>query len=73
MGRVAKSGAWIHILDEISGAHRVISRTLPKHNLNNKKLSPIEKLSFLVPDEMAEVSSTLTPDSDFYALSFLKP
>jgi ubiquinone/menaquinone biosynthesis C-methylase UbiE len=73
MARVAKPNTRIHILDEISGANRVISRTQNKHNPKQKNLSPVEAMAFLVPERMNAISSQTIPESDFYSLSFKKP
>lgn len=73
MARVAKPNTRIHILDEISGAHRVVSRLSSTIVSSQKNLSPVEKMIFLVPKIMKNISSKTIPNTHFYVLSFKKP
>jgi ubiquinone/menaquinone biosynthesis C-methylase UbiE len=73
MARVAKPNTRIHILDEISGAGRVISRLLNLSPASPKYFSPVENMKLLVPKNMKDVSSKPIPKTHFYTLSFKKP
>ena len=73
MARVAKPGTNIHIIDEIGGAIRTLSR-LPAHEKYSKdKQTAVNGIKRLIPQSMEDVSSSMIEDTDFYALSFKKP
>jgi len=73
MARVAIPGTTIHIIDEIGGAVRTLSR-LPAHKKYSKdKEAALEGIRRLAPQGMMEVSSQMIEKTDFYALSFTKP
>lgn len=73
MARVATPGAFIHIIDEVSGAVRTLSR-LPAHKQYAiDKKAAIEGIQRLAPQGMVNVTSQIIDKTDFYALSFLKP
>jgi len=73
MARVAQAGSSVHIIDEISGAVRTLSR-LPAHQHYAKdKHSAVEGMKRLAPQSMLKVSSQIIENTDFYALSFEKP
>lgn len=73
MARVAHPGSSIHIIDEIGGAVRTLSR-LPAHQqYAQDKQSAVEGMKRLAPQSMVNVTSTIIDNTDFYALSFEKP
>ncbi len=73
MARVAKPGTRVHIIDEVGGAVRTLSR-LPAHKKYGKdNHTAIEGIRRLVPKSMQDVTSKVIENTDFYALSFLKP
>ena len=73
MARVAHPGSSIHIIDEIGGAVRTLSR-LPAHKQYAKdKQTAVEGMKRLAPQSMVNITSTIIENTDFYALSFEKP
>jgi ubiquinone/menaquinone biosynthesis C-methylase UbiE/uncharacterized protein YbaR (Trm112 family) len=73
MARVALPGTTVHIIDEIGGAVRTLSR-LPAHTKYAKdKETALEGIKRLAPQGMMDVSSHIIEKTDFYALSFKKP
>ena len=73
MARVASPGASIHIVDEIGGAIRTLSR-LPAHQkYAADQQSALEGIKRLAPQGMLDIRSQIIEKTDFYALSFQKP
>ncbi|MDH3944409.1 MAG: methyltransferase domain-containing protein [Anaerolineae bacterium] len=73
MGRVAKPGATVTILDEAASAWRTLKR-MPAHAAYAKdRASAIEELPRFVPQGMQGVKAEVLPSGEFYLLSFRKP
>jgi len=73
MARVALPGTTIHIIDEVGGAMRTLSR-LPAHQkYSQDKETAVEGIKRLAPQSMLKITSQIIENTDFYALSFQKP
>jgi len=73
MARVAKPGAWVHIIDEEREAPPVLKRSRICLDSTASKKTATKYLPRLVPKNMVDVLSQKIPNSDFYALTFRKP
>jgi len=73
MARVAKPGAWVHVIDEVRGASAVLKRSRIYLESAASKKTATKYLPRLVPKKMINVLSQRIPNSDFYALTFRKP
>ncbi len=73
MGRVAKPGSRVLILDEASGARRTLRR-LPAHaKYAANAAAAVAAMMRLVPQSMQSVQSEILPASEYYRLEFAKP
>ncbi|MDH5507924.1 MAG: methyltransferase domain-containing protein [Anaerolineae bacterium] len=73
MARVAKPGARIVIIDEVSGARRMLKR-MPAHaRYAQDSSSAIKAMPRLVPHSMTQISSSPIANGQFYSLIFSKP
>ncbi len=73
MARTAKSGTIIHILDEISGAMRMLKK-MPAHaKYADQPERTIKAVPRLVPHSMQSIESGPIDNSNFYFLRFVKP
>ena len=72
MSRVARPGAFIHIIDEVRGAIRTLHK-MPAHRKYATPDKIIEGMKRLIPHSMVNVQSQAIPGTHFYALSFQRP
>ena len=73
MVRTAKSGTTIHILDEISGAMRMLKK-MPAHaKYADQPQRTVDAMPRLVPHSMRSIESGSIENSNFYFLRFEKP
>ena len=73
MARVAQPGSTIHIIDEISGAARTLSRMPAHKKFAENHQTALDGIKRLAPQSMVDVDSQMIEKTDFYVLRFQKP